>query len=244
MGDNRFDLATFLHIHARGYDRIDIGRGRRARRRRSGCPACRCDRHTTGQLRRGEGGRVAATGLMLMKKHLLSSSKFLSLVLRHDPAAIGLELDPGGWANVAELLAKMAAAGHHLRPEDLAEIITTNEKKRFVVEGGRIRAQQGHSIDVELGLSPMAPPEELFHGSAEKNRESILKNGLHPAARQHVHLSHEAATALQVGSRHGRPLIFVVASGAMHSAGHAFYLSGNGVWLCDRVPPEFIRVEA
>lgn len=179
-----------------------------------------------------------------MKKHLLRSSKFLSLVLRHDPAAIGLQLDPRGWAEVDDLLAKLAAAGHPLSPEELGEIVATNEKKRFVIEGGRIRAQQGHSIDIELGLEPVVPPEVLFHGSAESNRASILQNGLHAAARQHVHLSHEADTARQVGSRHGRPMIFLVASGAMHSAGHAFYLSGNGVWLCDRVPPEFIRVEA
>ncbi|MEN9360722.1 MAG: hypothetical protein RL095_2257 [Verrucomicrobiota bacterium] len=178
-----------------------------------------------------------------MKKHLISSSKFLSLVLRHDPAAIGLTLDAQGWAEIPELLSKMAAAGHPLSPEELEEIVATNEKKRFAIEAGRIRAQQGHSIDIELGLSPVAPPEELFHGSAEQNRESILKNGLHPAARQHVHLSHEIATARQVGTRHGRPVIFTIASGAMHRAGHNFYLSGNGVWLCDAVPAEFIRGE-
>ncbi|HNC96858.1 MAG TPA: RNA 2'-phosphotransferase, partial [Myxococcota bacterium] len=169
-----------------------------------------------------------------MKKHLLRSSKFLSLVLRHDPAAIALQLDPQGWADVAEVLSRLAAAGHPLSPEELEEIVATNEKKRFVIEGGRIRAQQGHSIDIELGLEPVVPPEVLFHGSAERNRASILQKGLHAAARQHVHLSHEADTARQVGSRHGRPLIFLVASGAMHCAGHTFYRSGNGVWLCDR----------
>jgi putative RNA 2'-phosphotransferase len=178
-----------------------------------------------------------------MRKSLLSKSKFLSLVLRHDPGVIGLSLDANGWADVTQLLSKAAAHGTPITVDELSEIVATNEKKRFDWDtaANRIRANQGHSIEVDLALSPAALPEELFHGSAVQNEASILAKGLLRGARQHVHLSSDIATAKIVGSRHGTPLVFLVASGEMHRQGHSFFLSKNGVWLTNEVPPLFLR---
>lgn len=179
-----------------------------------------------------------------MNTKLVSQSKFLSLLLRHQPETIGLELDAHGWASVPELLAK--AAGHRggLDRATLEEIVATNSKNRFEydVAADRIRARQGHSLEVELELAPVEPPAELFHGTADRFLESILREGLQKRDRQHVHLSAEEATARSVGTRHGRPVLLIVASGRMAAAGHLFFLSSNGVWLTDQVPPEFLKV--
>lgn len=178
-----------------------------------------------------------------MKPVLTKHSKFLSLVLRHQPEVIGLELDGEGWADVAELVRLANASGRSLSVELVREVVADNDKQRFKLsdDGRRIRASQGHSIEVELGLPPALPPAVLYHGTAERNLESILRSGLDKRERQHVHLSHEVATAVKVGERYGRPVVLLVDAAAMHAAGHAFFVSANGVWLTDHVPPEFLR---
>ena len=178
-----------------------------------------------------------------MRKELVRKSKLLSLVLRHEPGAIGLSLDGNGWADVSELLTKAAAAGTPISLEELREIVATNEKKRFDLDSQqwRIRANQGHSIEVDAEIPEAIPPEYLYHGTALKNVESIASAGLLKQARQHVHLSSDTATAKMVGTRHGSPVIFKVASGTMHREGLKFYLSKNGVWLVDEVPARYLE---
>lgn len=177
-----------------------------------------------------------------MDRSLLPLSKFISLVLRHEPERIGLELDHQGWANVEELVAAAARHGTALTREKLERIVAENEKQRFAFsdDGQRIRARQGHSVDVDLELAPQIPPDILFHGTATRFLESIRATGLKARSRQHVHLSRDEATAIQVGQRHGKPIVLKVRAGEMHAAGHEFYLSENQVWLTARVPPEFL----
>jgi putative RNA 2'-phosphotransferase len=169
-------------------------------------------------------------------------SKFLSLVLRHKPDAIGLALDSQGWAGIDELIEKANAAGTKFDRGALMRVVETSDKKRFSIspDGLCIRAAQGHSVSVELGLSPRQPPPVLYHGTATRFVRSILLQGLTPQARQHVHLSSDEATALRVGERHGKAYIFRVDALAMQAKGFKFYLSDNGVWLTDQVPPEFL----
>jgi putative RNA 2'-phosphotransferase len=169
-------------------------------------------------------------------------SKFLSFVLRHKPDAIGLTLDPQGWASIDELIERGNAAGTQFDHDDLQQVVETSDKKRFSIsaDGLRIRAAQGHSVTVELGLSPQEPPSVLYHGTATRFVESILSAGLKPQARQHVHLSADEATAHRVGQRHGKPVIFKIEALRMHAKGFKFYLADNGVWLTDQVSPEFL----
>jgi len=169
-------------------------------------------------------------------------SRFLSLILRHKPDAIGLELDSQGWANIEQLIDKAHAAGTTFDRTELLHVVETSDKKRFSVSADRlrIRAAQGHSVSVELGLSSKVPPPVLFHGTATRFVEAILQQGLKPQARQQVHLSLDKETARRVGERHGKPHIFEVDALAMHARGFQFYLADNGVWLTDRVPPEFL----
>ena len=178
-----------------------------------------------------------------MSPDLVQLSKFLSLVLRHKPEEIGLTLDPNGWAGVEELLRLANARGKRLTRELLERIVVENDKKRFAfsTDGQRIRASQGHSVEIDLALSPATPPELLFHGTATRFLASIRTQGLIPGSRQHVHLSHDAATARNVGQRHGRPAILTIAAQTMSTAGHLFYLSANQVWLTPHVPVEFIE---
>ena len=177
-----------------------------------------------------------------MSKDLKSQSKFLSYVLRHDPGSIGMALDAGGWADVAELLEKAAANGRRIDRATLEEIVATSDKKRFTLSDDRtrIRAAQGHSVEVALSLEPVTPPETLYHGTATRFMEPIRAEGLKPGSRQQVHLSGDEVTARAVGSRHGKPAILRVASGEMYRAGHIFYRADNGVWLTDAVPPQFL----
>lgn len=177
-----------------------------------------------------------------MVEDLKSKSKFLSYVLRHAPESIGLTLDENGWTGVDELLAKAGAAGRRLDRAMLEEIVATSDKKRFTLsdDGSRIRAAQGHSVEVALGLEPVTPPETLYHGTATRFLDAIRAEGLKPGSRQQVHLSADAATATAVGSRHGKPAVLRVAAGVMHQEGHAFFQADNGVWLTDHVPPRFL----
>jgi len=177
-----------------------------------------------------------------MDRSLISLSKFVSLVLRHEPQRVGLALDSQGWASVEELLAAASRHGTPLTRDKLMRIVAENEKQRFAFsdDGQRIRARQGHSVDVDLALAPQVPPEILFHGTATRFLESIRATGLESRSRQHVHLSRDEATAVQVGQRHGKPVVLKVLAGQMHAAGHEFYLSENNVWLTAQVPPEFL----
>jgi putative RNA 2'-phosphotransferase len=177
-----------------------------------------------------------------MPPDLVKVSKFLSLVLRHEPERIGLVLDPQGWADVDELIARAGTRGLPLTRELIARVVATSDKQRFALDatGLRIRANQGHSVDIDLGLEPSAPPAILFHGTAEKSVAVIRAEGLKPGARRHVHLSPDEITAIKVGRRHGRPVVLRIAAARMAAAGHAFFLSTNGVWLTDCVPQEFI----
>ncbi|WP_428655333.1 RNA 2'-phosphotransferase [Runella sp.] len=171
-------------------------------------------------------------------------SKFLSLVLRHNPALIGLKLDANGWASITDLLDKMKAKGHRISPEDLKHLVDTNSKKRFAFSDDfeKIRANQGHSVEVDLGYEKQMPPTVLFHGTAEKNVDLILKDGIKKMNRHHVHLSQDMTTARKVGMRHGKPVILNADAKGMAQRGFDFYLSNNGVWLTDFVPAEFISI--
>ena len=171
-------------------------------------------------------------------------SKFLSLVLRHEPQRIGVRLDEAGWVAVDALLEGCRRAGTPISREDLEEIVRTSDKQRFALseDGTRIRANQGHSVDVELGYEPATPPEVLYHGTAEKYLASILREGLQKQARHHVHLSERKDQAAPVGRRHGKLVILQVAAGSMHRAGREFFRTPNGVWLTDQVAPEFLVV--
>src|SRR5215831_18312610 len=169
-------------------------------------------------------------------------SKFLSFVLRHKPDAVGLELDPNGWADIADLVEKCAAHGKTLTKDIIEAIVATSPKQRFAIseDGLRVRANQGHSIEIDLGYESREPPELLFHGTASSSLSSIRSAGLQRMDRHHVHLSSDAATARAVGMRRGRPVVLQIAAARMHRDGHTFFLSPNGVWLTERVPPEYI----
>lgn len=177
-----------------------------------------------------------------MEKKLTQLSKFISLVLRHKPEEIGLKLDENGWADTAELIRRMNEKGGALTLQLLEQIVETNDKKRFAfnADQSKIRASQGHSVNVELGLEPVTPPAFLYHGTADKNLASILANGLVSQQRQHVHLSATPETARQVGTRHGKPVVLTIDTTAMFRDGYIFYLSDNNVWLTNSVPRQYI----
>ena len=176
------------------------------------------------------------------KNNTVRISKLLSLVLRHQPQKIGLHLDAVGWADVDELLQKSNHAGMRLDRELLEYVVATNDKKRFSFsdDGKRIRANQGHSIPVDLGLSPLKPPPELYHGTVERFLEGIRSHGLLAQNRNYVHLSKDRETAEKVGQRRGKAMILVIQAGKMHGENYKFFLSENGVWFTAEVPVEFI----
>lgn len=175
-------------------------------------------------------------------KALTQTSKFLSLVLRHKPEAIGLALDEAGWASTDELIDACNRHGPRLDLPTLQLLVNTNEKKRFEfnADGSRIRASQGHSVEVDLGYTPQVPPAVLYHGTVEDFLDPIRSQGLVKGERHHVHLSADPAIARIVGTRRGKPVVLTVQASTMHTAGHPFYLSTNGVWLTDHVPASFI----
>lgn len=171
----------------------------------------------------------------------VSASKFLSLVLRHRPEVIGLSLDDAGWADIDTLI-RLSQAHKPLTRALIEQVVEENSKQRFAIseDGRRIRANQGHSIDVDLGFVPVTPPALLYHGTATRFLETIGREGLVKRSRQHVHLSADADTATAVGARHGKPAVLIIRTGEMATAGHAFFRSENGVWLTDAVPVGFI----
>jgi putative RNA 2'-phosphotransferase len=174
----------------------------------------------------------------------IATSKLLSYVLRHRPDSIGLQLDANGWAHVDELLQRLAEHGKPVARDLLDRVVAENDKQRFVFDTARtrIRASQGHSIDVELGLEPVEPPDVLYHGTASRFVTSILATGLRPGSRRHVHLSGEVDTARRVGTRHGVPVILRMDTARMRADGVTFYRSDNGVWLAGPVAPRYLRV--
>lgn len=171
------------------------------------------------------------------------TSVFISLILRHKPETIGISLDEHGWAKTDELIEGInKTKGYSIDFDVLSEIVRTDGKQRysFNEDKTKIRANQGHSVKVDVELKEAEPPEQLFHGTGERFVPAIRKEGLKPQSRLYVHLSKDKETAEKVGARHGKPHVFFVHSGKMYRAGYKFYLSENGVWLTKSVPPEFL----
>jgi putative RNA 2'-phosphotransferase len=181
----------------------------------------------------------------MMKKttELTTISKFMSLVLRHQPQKIGLVLDPAGWASVDDLLRLSAAAGRPFTHDDLVDVVMTSDKQRFALgeDGLRIRANQGHTVDVELDLAALVPPDVLFHGTARRFLDAILREGLSRRARHHVHLTANRDTAIAVGTRYGAPALLRIDAARMHADGHVFRCSANAVCLAEAVPARYLE---
>jgi putative RNA 2'-phosphotransferase len=177
----------------------------------------------------------------MSKDRTLRTSKFLSLVLRHQPEKIGIALDSAGWVGVRELLDALARHGSPVTEAELRHLVETSDKKRFAFseDGLRVRASQGHSVAVDLGYQPATPPAVLFHGTVARFLPSIRTAGLVKGKRHHVHLSRDVETATKVGDRRGRAIVLTIDAAAMARDGRAFYVSANGVWLTDHVPAEY-----
>jgi len=171
------------------------------------------------------------------RKKMIRLSKRMSRHLRHAPEEVGLRLDPAGWVAVDDLLAAL-----RMSRADLLEVVAGNDKQRFAIEGDRIRANQGHTVAVELDLPAAQPPAVLYHGTVGQSLPTIFQDGLRPMRRHDVHLSANVETALKVGARRGKPVVLAVDTAAMHAAGHEFRVSANGVWLTAAVPPGHLRV--
>jgi putative RNA 2'-phosphotransferase len=176
------------------------------------------------------------------RKRLVKTSKYLARHLRHEPGRLGLELEPGGWVRVEALLRACAERSFSLTIDELREVVDRNDKERFSFDetGTRIRANQGHSIEIDLELTSATPPPILFHGTGLHNLDSIMQMGLQRIGRHHVHLSTDAATATRVGARHGRPVVLEVDAARMVEDEFTFYVSANGVWLTTAVPAAYL----
>ena len=173
-----------------------------------------------------------------------STSRFISLILRHKPEVIGITLDEHGWADVQDLIDGISRkGGHYLDMETLEEIVRTDEKQRYVFneDHSLIRASQGHSVAVDVGLEELTPPDVLWHGTGEKYISSIDVQGLLPKGRLYVHLSSDVETAKKVGSRHGKPIIYRIDCKKMVEDGYSFYFSANHVWLTKEVPVKYLE---
>lgn len=168
-------------------------------------------------------------------------SKYLAKHLRHEPEQIGITLDPQGWVPVDELIAAAGQHGFRFSRAELAAVVAENDKRRYTIEDGRIRANQGHSVRVDLDLPSAVPPAYLYHGTVARSVAAIRDEGLRPMSRHAVHLSPDRETATRVGARRGKPVVLTVDAAAMYKAGHVFQVSANGVWLTSRVPAEFLR---
>ena len=169
-------------------------------------------------------------------------SRFLSFVLRHKPEEIGLELGSGGWVNLDILVRALRQAGRPMSRTEIMQTVATDQKGRFTIsaDGTEIRAAQGHSVPIALGLAVSAPPAVLYHGTARHKLDEIFSSGLLPMKRHHVHLSSSRHAAASVGARHGKPVILKIDALAMHQEGHEFYVSDNGIWLTAVVPTNFL----
>lgn len=178
-----------------------------------------------------------------MKDKYKSTSKLMSLALRHDPSVINITLDENGWTSIQSLLEGLGKKGHPLAMGELVDLVESNDKKRFTFNeaGDRIRANQGHSVEVELQLDEQEPPYTLYHGTVAKFLEGIKDKGLLKMSRQHIHLSANKDTAVNVGQRRGKPVILKINTYQMYKDGHKFYCSQNGVWLTEHVPSEYIQ---
>ena len=179
------------------------------------------------------------------KKNLTRLSKFLSLVLRHKPETIGITLGDGGWTDVDKLLEGCNRHGHEMSKGMLITIVMNDEKKRYSFNDDtytQIRANQGHSVSIDLKLAVADPPDELYHGTATRYLPFIFKDGLSKMKRHHVHMSADAETATKVGKRHGRPIVLIIDAKQMRADGHDFFVSENGVWLTEHVEPKYLTV--
>ncbi|WP_329456935.1 RNA 2'-phosphotransferase [Streptomyces sp. NBC_01497] len=169
-------------------------------------------------------------------------SRYLSLHLRHRPDRIGITLDAQGWVDIDVLLAAAACDGFPVDRAELERVVATNDKQRFAVENDRIRAQQGHTVPVDLDLPALTPPAYLYHGTVPASLPAIRAEGLRPMRRHHVHLSPDRGTATRVGARRGRPVVLAIDAAAMHAAGLTFHRTANDVWLTAAVPPRYLRL--
>jgi putative RNA 2'-phosphotransferase len=178
------------------------------------------------------------------ERRLVRISKYLSKHLGHQPDRLGLTLRGGGWVGVDELLTACAGHGFAITRDEVAEVVARNDKRRFSFDptGALIRANQGHSIQVDLGLEPITPPPVLYHGTGERALAAILRDGVQKMRRHHAHLSEVPETARRVGARHGRPVVLAIDAAAMARDGFTFYRSANGVWLVEQVPPNYLTV--
>ena len=178
-----------------------------------------------------------------MKNEIKKTSKLLSLILRHQPEVADISLDEEGWANLSQLINNINQKFHPVDEALIQQVVATSDKQRFALsdDGTRIRANQGHSVSVDLKLSPLSPPEVLYHGTVSKFVQAIRSEGLQKMQRQHVHLSAEQRTATQVGGRRGVPVILTVQAQRMAQEGYQFYQSKNGVWLTEQVPADYIQ---
>ncbi|MGW3934839.1 RNA 2'-phosphotransferase [Streptomyces phaeochromogenes] len=178
------------------------------------------------------------------ERRTVKVSKYLSKHLRHQPERIGLTLDEGGWVEIETLMAAAQAHGFRFTRDELDHVVANNDKRRFAIEGSRIRASQGHSVEVDLGLAAATPPAYLYHGTVSHSLDAIRAEGLRPMNRHDVHLSPDRETATRVGARRGRPVVLSVDAAAMHRDGHEFRVSANGVWLTAAVPARYLRFPA
>ena len=179
-----------------------------------------------------------------MKNQVTRTSKFMSYVLRHNPSEIGIELDKNGWVDIDQFIERANEHGKKINRSLVEQVVVTNDKQRFAIseDGKLIRANQGHSVEVELALEPQTPPKYLLHGTAEKNVDAILNNGLNKMSRHHVHLTESMTTAHAVGQRYGKVVIFEVNAEKMASDGFEFYKSENNVWLVESVPARYLEI--
>jgi putative RNA 2'-phosphotransferase len=177
-------------------------------------------------------------------RRMVKISKYLARHLRHDPGRLGLQLEPGGWIGVDALLKATNERGMPFTISELSEVVERNDKQRYEFDASRskIRASQGHSIDVDLGLAPAVPPTILFHGTATRSLDAIWRYGLLPMGRRHVHLSGDVPTAVRVGARHGKPVVLAIDAARLADEGHAFWLSANHVWLSDPIAPAYLSL--
>ncbi|MEY9931880.1 putative RNA 2'-phosphotransferase [Catenulispora sp. GP43] len=202
--------------------------------------------HSRGSPRKPGCDLPSGCGTLVAKmneKDIVRLSKRMSNWLRHHPEAINLTMDGAGWVSIDQLLANAAARGQRFSRAQLDEVVAQNNKQRFELDdtGTLIRARQGHSVPVELGYAAAEPPEVLFHGTAQSTLALIWRDGLLPMKRHAVHLSQDLETAVKVGSRHGKPAVLAVAAARMQAEGYPFFVTGNGVWLTDAVPAEYLR---